>query len=129
MRLLVCAFAPSGEIIIGLDDTIERRSRRTDRSSRDLSRPSALLEILLRQDQRKAMVVLPTVAERAEGAVTNRAIWATELHAVEGIEELGAELDVPFAFVEIVVLDYQSEITGGVGVERLSNGIGVEVKG
>ena len=75
------------------------------------------------------MVVLPTVAERAEGAVINSAIWATELHAVEGIEELGAELDVPFAFVEIVVLDYQSEITGGVGVERLSNGIGVEVKG
>jgi DDE superfamily endonuclease len=50
LRLLVLTFAPSGPIVLGIDETIERRrgaARGQDRRSRQLSRPRALQSPLL----------------------------------------------------------------------------------
>src|SRR5215468_1926068 len=52
---------------------------------------------------------VPLTANSAEGAVVNRAVWPGEPHTVEGVEEFGAELDVPLALVEVVVFE-QREI-------------------
>lgn len=41
----------------------------------------------------------------SERATVKTPIGAAELHAIEGIEHLGAELNIPFAFVEVVILE------------------------
>lgn len=48
---------------------------------------------------------VPLTTDGTKGAVINRAIRSAEAHAVEGVEELGAELHVPLALVEVVVLE------------------------
>ena len=56
-RLLVDTFVPDGPVVIGIDDTIERRWGAQDRGARHLSRPGALLARPLRQDERPALAL------------------------------------------------------------------------
>jgi len=76
--LLVAAFAPHGPVLLGVDDTIERRRGkrisakgiyRGGSIAGDLSRPGALVEVLLRQDLGPALA-------QSDAAGADRLGWA-----------------------------------------------------
>ena len=54
---LLATLSPSGEVVIGIDDTIERRWGAQNQSARHLSRCGAIVAWPLRQDQRSTLVV------------------------------------------------------------------------
>src|SRR3954451_6919267 len=55
LSLLVAAFAPAGPVVLGIDDTIERRRGRRISAKAHLPRPGPLLEGPFRQGQRPAL--------------------------------------------------------------------------
>lgn len=57
LQMLVTVFVPAGTIVIGLDETIERRSRQEDKSSRHLPRCGAVIAFARRQMFGFAVVV------------------------------------------------------------------------
>src|SRR5215217_2465636 len=57
LLLLVAALVPQGPVVIGLDDTIERRWGGQDQGARDLPRPGPLQPWPLRQSQRPALAL------------------------------------------------------------------------
>ena len=55
LGLLIHTFVPAGPVILGLDDTIERRRGKRISSQRHLPRPGALIRRSLRQGVRSAL--------------------------------------------------------------------------
>lgn len=67
LLLLVKTFAPTGELIFGIDDTTRAAARRKDQSAWHLSGPGALLSFALRQSERPALVVLHVAGRGSVG--------------------------------------------------------------
>src|SRR4051812_35041578 len=67
LLLLVAAFVPAGPVIVGIDDTIERRWGGQDQGARHLPRSRAVQPWPLRQSQWPALALRHAVGSRSLG--------------------------------------------------------------
>lgn len=68
LERLIMAFAPLGDVVFGLDDTIERRRGDQDQSQRDLSRSCAVEPHSLCKSQWVALIELDDAAAHPLGS-------------------------------------------------------------
>src|SRR5271170_6199313 len=82
---LLAVLSPSGEVVVGIDDTIETALGWEDQSAGHLSRPGTVVAWSLRQNQRPALAV---AGSHAAGSVRTPALGAAVPHCAGALGSL-----------------------------------------